>query len=163
MNKFRDLLYDKNDIFIAIIIMLIAVFIIVWRIDSIMAYPQTIALAAAENNAGDEQTQYSGTKGSDTDGDVRTPGSAQGDDNANAKTGTDTKASGAFSVYINYGDSVGTIADYLVTLGFFKTNQEALAAIEKAGAAQKLQAGTHTIPRTATPEEAIAALCTPGA
>lgn len=162
MDRFRDLLYDKNDIFIAIIIMLIAALIIVWRIDSIMDYPRTIALAAEQNNAEDERTQYSATKGSDTDSDIRAPGSTQNGNDADAATGNDGTQKGYYSVYINYGDSVGTIAGYLVTLGYFDTNQEAVAAIEKAGVTQKLQAGTHTIARDATPEEAIKALSTPG-
>ncbi len=122
-----------------------------------MDYPQAIAIAAVDDNTDDEKTQYSGTKDSDNGSNVRTPGSAQNDDDSNTNTGKS-----GYSVYINYGDSVDTVASHLVALGFFETNEQAVAAITSSGADKRLQAGTHIIPRNATPEEAVKAISTPG-
>lgn len=43
MKKFHDFFYDKNDIIIALLILLFAGLLIMWRIDVIMDYPQTLA------------------------------------------------------------------------------------------------------------------------
>ena len=43
MKTFKDFLYDKNDILIALVILLIAGLLIVWRMDVIMDYPHTLA------------------------------------------------------------------------------------------------------------------------
>jgi uncharacterized membrane protein len=43
MKAFKDFLYDKNDIIIALAILLIAGLIITWRMEVIMDYPQTLA------------------------------------------------------------------------------------------------------------------------
>ena len=43
MKKLKDFLYDKNDIIIALCILVVAGLLIIWRIDAIMQYPQTLA------------------------------------------------------------------------------------------------------------------------
>ncbi|MBR3785138.1 MAG: hypothetical protein IKJ77_01860 [Firmicutes bacterium] len=43
MKRFQDFFYDKNDIIIALLILCIAGLIIMWRIEVIMDYPQTLA------------------------------------------------------------------------------------------------------------------------
>ena len=43
MKALKDFFYDKNDIIIALAILLIAGFIIFWRMEVIMDYPQTLA------------------------------------------------------------------------------------------------------------------------
>ena len=52
MNKLKDIIYDKNDIFIALIIVIIAGLIIHNRIEIIMAYPsELIAETTAKESA----------------------------------------------------------------------------------------------------------------
>ena len=43
MKALKDFFYDKNDIIIALAILLIAALLIVWRMEVIMDYPQTLA------------------------------------------------------------------------------------------------------------------------
>ena len=43
MKGLKDFLYDKNDILIALLILVLAAFLIAWRMDVIMAYPETLA------------------------------------------------------------------------------------------------------------------------
>ena len=52
IKRIRDFIYDINDIFIALLIVLIAAGIIVWRSSSIMKYPEY--LAARQANAANE-------------------------------------------------------------------------------------------------------------
>lgn len=156
MNKFRDLLYDKNDLVVALVLILVAALVITWRIDAIMDFPKTIIAAEETDQEKTQPTKYSATKDEEgVDDGIRTPGSvAAGNDK------DDSDKSAGFSVYIGYGDSVSTVAAYLVDLEFFETTEECIAAFNAAGVAHKLQIGTHVIPRDATPEEAIELLTT---
>lgn len=42
MNKIKDLIYDKSDVLVAIIIMALAALIIVWRLGIILEYPKAV-------------------------------------------------------------------------------------------------------------------------
>ena len=42
MKKFKDFLYDKNDILIALLILVAAALLIIWRMEAIMEYPKTL-------------------------------------------------------------------------------------------------------------------------
>lgn len=42
MKKLKDFFYDKNDILLVILILIVAGFLIWWRVDIIMSYPDTI-------------------------------------------------------------------------------------------------------------------------
>ena len=42
MNKIKDLIYDKSDILIAILILAIAALIILWRLGIILEYPKQL-------------------------------------------------------------------------------------------------------------------------
>lgn len=44
MKGLKDFFYDKNDIIIALAILMIAALLIVWRMEVIMDYPKTLAL-----------------------------------------------------------------------------------------------------------------------
>ncbi len=43
MDRFKDFLYNKNDVIVALIILVIALAIIAFRIVAIMDYPKTLA------------------------------------------------------------------------------------------------------------------------
>lgn len=42
MNRIKDFFYDKNDIIVAVIILIAAALVIYIRVDKIMAYPETL-------------------------------------------------------------------------------------------------------------------------
>ena len=50
LKKIRDFIYDINDIFVAIVILLAAAGIIVWRSTAIMAYPEYLAAKNPSSN-----------------------------------------------------------------------------------------------------------------
>ena len=43
MKRLKDFFYDKNDILIALAILVLAAALIIWRMEVIMAYPKTMA------------------------------------------------------------------------------------------------------------------------
>ncbi|MGN0713695.1 MAG: hypothetical protein ACI4LJ_07915 [Anaerovoracaceae bacterium] len=79
MKKIKDFLYDKNDILIALLILVAAAFLILWRMEVIMAYPQTVFSSGDDSSVqledGDAADSQSGD-GENADGDQNT-----GDDN----------------------------------------------------------------------------------
>mgnify|MGYP003376525396 FL=1 len=48
MERFKDFLYNKNDIIVALVILIVALSIIAFRIVAIMDYPKTLASEQAE-------------------------------------------------------------------------------------------------------------------
>ena len=73
LKKFQDFFYDKNDIIIALLILLFAGLIIMWRIDVIMDYPQTLAketdtVQTTEENAVDPDQSADNDADSDAEG-----------------------------------------------------------------------------------------------
>ena len=54
IKRIRDFIYDINDIFIALLIVLVAAGIIVWRSSSIMKYPEYLAARQASSNTANE-------------------------------------------------------------------------------------------------------------
>lgn len=61
--NFRDFLYDKNDIIIALLIIVASILVIVWRVSNVMDYPKTLdSVATAEQvqSAVDEEASNSG-------------------------------------------------------------------------------------------------------
>ncbi len=53
MKRFKDLIYDYNDVFVAVMIVVLAGAIIFWRISDIMAYPEYLAQQIAGNATDD--------------------------------------------------------------------------------------------------------------
>ncbi|MBR5731767.1 MAG: hypothetical protein IKX89_07455 [Firmicutes bacterium] len=51
LKKLRDFIYDINDIFVAIVIILAAAGIIIWRSTAIMAYPEYLAAKNGSSNS----------------------------------------------------------------------------------------------------------------
>ncbi len=54
MKGLKDFIYDKNDIIIALVILILAALLIVWRMDVIMEYPQTLAQETGTTDTTDE-------------------------------------------------------------------------------------------------------------
>ena len=67
MKGLKDFFYDKNDIIIALAILMIAALLIVWRMEVIMDYPETLALETGtidttEPSAVDDSAGLPGTR-----------------------------------------------------------------------------------------------------
>lgn len=57
MEKLKDFIYNKNDIIIAIVILLIASIVIYSRIGAIMKYPETVATQNEKSNTVTEENK----------------------------------------------------------------------------------------------------------
>ncbi|MDD4583341.1 MAG: hypothetical protein PHR60_04035 [Eubacteriales bacterium] len=141
MNRLKDILYDKNDLLVALVILAIAGFVIYSRINVIMGYPGTlVAQAGAESPPVAEQIDES------DDADQQT-------DETNE---TDEPEIKQVSINILYGATGNSIAQLLIDNGLIQTKEEFYDAVAAAGADTRLQAGNFKIPSNATPAEIIA-------
>jgi len=148
MNKLKDFIYDKSDIVIALLIISIAGLIVFSRIDAILSYPETFAantkppvVSAPAVDTGDKDT----TSSAAIDGDTN--------------NGDDVEL---LAIYINYGESLQSVAEKFVSVDLFSTPEEFLSVIEDAGVQTQIKTGNFIIPANATDEEVIEIITKPG-
>ena len=159
MNKLKDFFYNKNDILIALIILAIAAIVILWRVDAILSYPETLVA-----NAG---SQFEDPLPPDVsnDGSATVTDSAITSDPA-ITTGTAVQPPQQeveiCGIYVNYGESLDVVAQNCVTAGLIGSTEEFMTLVDQMGAGSKIQAGQHHIPSNVTPEELIDYLMKPG-
>jgi len=165
MKKVKDVFYDLNDILVALIIVVLAAFVIVSNIDSILNYPTSIAeeIQTPEkdtpthyaDNPPIEQNQDEGTADDQTTSDAAVDqGSTNGQDTSTDNNQANDKPA-SYSVYINPGSTGQQIADILISVGLIKDRQEFYSAVTAAGADGKLKAGNFISPSDATPAEVV--------
>jgi len=143
MNRFKDFIYDKSDIFVALVIVSIAGLVIFSRIDAILDYPETFASTAPA-------TSESGIV---NEAENATP---------TAVVIPTEEEIEMLAVYINYGESLQVIADKFVSVSLFETADDFFTAVETSGAATQIKTGNFIIPSDATPEEVMAIITNPG-
>lgn len=171
MKKIKDVFYDMNDILVALIIVALAALVIVTNINTILAYPSSIAEEIqvpeeqtptnyAENppvnepESGDNASGQQVTSGSGIDDGDTPTGSEDEPDQQDSNRQTPEE----YSVYINTGSTDAQIADLLIEVGLFQTRQAFYDAVSAAGAEGKLRAGNFVIPSDATPSRVISIL-----
>ena len=171
MRKIKDLIYDYNDIFVALLIIAAAGAIIFWRVTDIMAYPDYLA--------GKEQSQTADVDFSDVDltptnvdefnenpddistgdgageegGGEQTPAEEPAEDEQPAAAQTD--ADGNYVVAIPKGSSAQGIARILKEQGIISDIDAFMDKVEEMDAVMKLKYGTYKIPAGSSAEEII--------
>lgn len=172
MKKFKDFIYDKNDIIIAVLILAIAALIIAWRLDVILQYPKQLINNDADTNVSEpaDNSDNSGDNADkpadnsdNSDDNADTPADNSGDgDNSNsgdnANNGDSTPAQlwvgGKLSRDIEV-DVTGTTASAavqcLIDKGLFTDYSEYQKACENLGLNhEKVSAGTMTFTKGST-------------
>ena len=168
MKKFKDFLYDKNDILIALLILIVAALIITWRMNAIMEYPSTIlnSSVSGEDQSSGDGGQSGEAAGTDGDG-VTADGSSTDDGSASAGSGDtsggdESSSAGTEALWANgaltrdvqvtvTGASATEAIQCLVDAGLFDDYAEYQAQCESAGLDhQRVSAGTFTFEAGAT-------------
>ena len=158
MKKIKDLIYNFNDIFIAILILALAVGIIAWRVDEIMAYPEYVASKQQEtasqggvdfSNVDLEEKPVEDFNTEPEEITTQEPTEDTQTQEPDPVPQTDTK------ITIPSGSSGQKIADILTNAGVVPSSQDFLNEVAKQGVEKRLKAGTFTIPAGATVEEIV--------
>ncbi|NMA93863.1 MAG: hypothetical protein GX975_04280 [Clostridiales bacterium] len=178
MKKIKDLIYDYNDILLALLIIAVAGAVIMWRVNEIMAYPAYLQGIAQDNPAKDvdftgiDLTQHPvddfNTDPEDINVDVPPDGETPGGDpstepvqDPNAEN-PGTPSSGEkfvtakdIEVTIPRGSTGAQIAEILLKNGAIDSSENFIATAEAKKKATKLQAGTFKIPAGSTVEDVV--------
>lgn len=108
MKGLKDFIYDKNDILIALVILILAALLIVWRMDVIMDYPQTLAQQTGTTDTTDDTAVPDKDDGKGSDSSLWSNGVLSKDVNVKVEGGSATAAvqslvdAGLFSSYEDF-------------------------------------------------------------
>lgn len=137
MKRIQDFFYDKNDIIIALLILCIAGLMIMWRIDVIMDYPQTLA-----KETGTVET----TEKSAVDSEEQTDADAENTD----QLWMGGELTHDITVSIS-GGSATAAADALVSIGLFESYDDFAKVCDAAGRSpEDIKASTFTFEKGST-------------
>lgn len=137
MKRLKDFFYDKNDILIALAILVIAALLIIWRMEVIMAYPQTLAeetgtVQTTEDEAVDDDSA-SDDKGSDSQNSTdKKDSDSQQTGSADNSIWSDGKLAKDVTVTVAGGSAVAAV-DSLVNAGLFASYDEYSKICKAAG------------------------------
>ncbi len=139
MNRLKDFLYDKSDILIALMILLIAGLLIAWRLNAIVEYPKSLVNEtshteqnavqgsifdepAAENSG--EATEGEGENEGEGEGETTEDEPATQEPNANSSKAVWNGGVLAQDVTVTIGEGIAAssmVNDYLVSAGLFES------------------------------------------
>lgn len=188
MEKLKDIIYNKNDILVALIILAVAGFVIFSKINVIMTYSPadypggTPPITNGEGSVAGVGEDGSGTQGMEGSGEqagqagaidtvttegIAAAGGTSGNNSASGTKSNDGTGAGGqeiypYSVYISPGQTVAEIGKIMVDLGLFSTTADFIKLVEDKGLSTKMQTGTFIIPQNASHDEVIKILTKPG-
>ncbi len=142
MRAIRNFIYNFSDIFVALIIIALAAFLIWTRIDIIVDSPAKYAASTTTT-----ETTVNTDKGA----------AAEAGDGATGETtdpGVEYK-----QVVIPSGSSTDVVAGVLKQAGLVVNVDDFTYQVQQMGVEGQIQAGTHNIPRGSSMEEVIKILC----
>ena len=146
MNTIKDFIYDKSDIFVALLIISIAGFVIFSRVESILEFPKDYS------SSNEVITSSIGPPADEGDYVEELP----------INDSTEGNEIEMYAIYINYGESLQVIADRFVSVGLFESSQDFFEIVESKNAGTNIKTGNFIIPSNATQEEVIEAITKPG-
>ena len=161
MERWKDMFYNKNDIFLALVILLVAGFVIFDRVEAIMEYPQAQALEQeqdasppAEQSPPADTATTPEAKPVDVPTQEETPDQTQ-QPAAQQPAQPPIQQVSKIQIDIPSGTTEATVGKMLVEKGFISDKSSFIQALEAAGKTGKVQAGKFTIPSDATMDQII--------
>ncbi len=136
----KDFFYDKNDVLVALIILVLAGGLILWRIDVIMEYPSTL-VAEIDVSKTTEET----AENADEDTSSKSPdeGSGSGGDSSSGIM-TDGILNQSVTVTIPSGSATGAV-DALIAAGLFESYDDFVTTCRSSGCTpENIKATTYT-------------------
>ncbi|NLD10160.1 hypothetical protein [Aminicella lysinilytica] len=147
---FKDFLYDTNDIWLAIAILVIAALIIIWRIDVIMDYPKTLDKSSGTVTTTQEKASTSTDKSSKSDSKTESKTESKSSAETTATLWKDGKLTKDVKVKVASGSVTGAV-NSLVDVKLFSSYSDFKKACKAAGAKpSKIKTGTFTFKKGST-------------
>ncbi len=164
MEKIKDFIYDKNDILVALLVLVLAAVLIWWRMGVIMEYPEKMfsdgELIGTEQGANDSQSGEEGQAGGEGQDVGNTDDSQTGDGDGSDEPTVPTDSlwqGGALTRDVEvdvYGNSAMAAVQCLVDAGLFDDYEEYKTICDIAGMNhEKVSAGSLLFEKGTTKEE----------
>ncbi|MCQ2561654.1 MAG: endolytic transglycosylase MltG [Clostridia bacterium] len=172
MKKIKDLIYDYNDIFIALMILALAAMVILWRVTGIMDYSKyvnkhnpthhsqvdftDVDLTQTEVEEFNENPEEfnSESSGQEAEAPQEQQPAETGSEEPQPQEGGQQTATDK-SIVIPAGSAGTKIAEILVQNGLIESSDQFLSAVTAKQAEKKLKAGTFTIPAGSTVDQIV--------
>jgi len=174
----RDFFYNKGDVLIAVLIIIVAIVVIYFRVGIVMgdSHPgerlKNMLSPVISFITGDKDTEgaVSEDEGSaDPETPVQDEPAATAPESEGVTVTEDpvteedppppaTDSTTDMKITVSAGDAASTIADKLVAIGAISDKQAFLTEVDKQGVASKLKQGTFTIPAGSSISDIIAIL-----
>ncbi len=153
MGKIRDFFYNQSDVFLAILILAIAGFVIYSKVGLIMGFTGDDKNALSKGSSGTAISQQSSSAENDNGNSQNTTSDKKPADKGKYldKSGNPIKC----SIFVPYGANADHIAGLTVSAEIMDSKQEFFDAYAKYGGGRSLLSGTFIIPLAATDEEII--------
>ena len=142
MKTLKDLIYNKNDLVIVLVVLVLAGFLIWNRIDVIMAYPSTMIAEAEKQSQLEEQPEV-------------IPMNPDQEE-------TPPEEVVMYAVYINPGESLEVIGEKFVSVSLFRSAEDFIQLANEMGVTTQIKAGNFIMPSNSTPEEVMQIITQPG-
>lgn len=161
MGRLKDILYDKSDILVALVILIIAGAIIWNRIDAIMAYSSVEEDAIKSGKAASSQTKNTKDASKKTSTDNKNkPNDNESDSKKEDSNDKATVKGETVRIDIENDDASDTIARKLVDAGLVDSADQFIKAVKKQDAETKLRSGRFDIEKGSSPEKIVTLLTT---
>ncbi len=159
IKKIKDLIYDTNDIIIALVILIIAAAIIAWRMNAIMEYPSQLFTATSDSSsqltASDASSTDDEADAADDETDIEDSGSDAVSENSLWSDGVLTAD---VSVTVS-GSTASAAIECLVAAGLFDDYAEYQSICDDAGLNhEKVSGGVFTFAAGSTKEDVAKAI-----
>ncbi len=158
MKKLKDLIYDYNDIFLAIIIIIVAGAVIFWKVSDIMAYPSFAKQQQEQQQSQDVNVEDIDLTPSDVTPNLNPGTDVIGEDdpeggNPVAEDPTPQKPTGDVKFEIKEKEYLSTVASNLKAAGLISDDKAFIKTVEDLKLDSKIQIGEFTIPAGSTAEQ----------
>ncbi len=152
MRAIRNFIYNFSDIFVAVIIIALAAFLIWTRIEIIMDYPSSHSDKAVSQVSAEANTE-------DANKDENNSQEAPASQTETAKSESDTPAVEYIEVSIPSGSSTEVVAGILKQSSIITNTNDFTWQVKQMGVDGQILAGTHKIPKGTSMADMIKILC----
>ena len=168
MKHLREFIYDKSDVLVALVILLIAALVIFWRFEAIADYPSTL-VGNEKVKSASESSEISKSKDKAKNSDSKATKSKKDDSDSDASK--DDKGDSSSKIYrdgatkeeanvsVQSGSAIEA-TESLVSLGYFKSYDDFVETCNASGIdPNSIKAGNFSIPAGSTKADIARIVC----
>ncbi len=168
MKHLREFIYDKSDILVALVILLIAALVIFWRFEAIADYPSTLvdtekgksASESSEMTKSKDKSKNTDSKATRSEKENSDSGADKDDNGGNSsKVYRDGVTKEDANVSVQSGSAIEA-TESLVSLGYFNSFDDFISTCSSAGVdPNAIKAGNFTIPAGSSKSDIARIVC----